>query len=315
MLVSVVVVSWNRREDTLEAIRSVARQSHRDIEIVVVDANSDDGSAEAVAAEYPGSVLVRLEGNRGVAGNRNAGIRAASGDILFFLDNDGIIEPGALEPVVEHFDRLPRLAAISFRVMNYFSGKLDHGSWVYPHSPETYSRVPFYTYTFTGGACALRRRALEQVGLFWEELFFAREEDDLALRLLDAGYDIIYLPSVVLRHKVSPAVRTHAGDKLRLDLRNTLWIAWKYLPAIHALRISLARSILYSARSFRIGQPSAALLGFAEALKELRAILSERRPLAQETYRRYVRLNPKMRWLPRGSSEPVYIDSRRPTAR
>jgi GT2 family glycosyltransferase len=153
------------------------------------------------------------------------------------------------------------------------------------------------------------------VGLFWEKLFFAREEDDLALRLLDAGYDIIYLPSVVLRHKVSPAARTHAGDKLRLDLRNTLWIAWKYLPAIHALRISLARSTLYSVRSFRIGQPSAALLGFAEALKELRAILSERRPLAQETYHRYVRLNPKMRWLPRRSSEPVYIDSRRPTAR
>ena len=72
--VTVVVLSWNGREDTLACLGSLAAATYPSVEVLVVDNGSSDGSADAVAAAYPDVALVRLDTNLGFAGGMNVGI-------------------------------------------------------------------------------------------------------------------------------------------------------------------------------------------------------------------------------------------------
>jgi glycosyltransferase involved in cell wall biosynthesis len=77
MLISVVIVTWNRRDDVLRAIESIYSQAWRPVEIIVVDNGSTDGTAEAITSAYPEVRLLRMEQNLGASGGRNPGIAAA----------------------------------------------------------------------------------------------------------------------------------------------------------------------------------------------------------------------------------------------
>lgn len=303
--VSVVIVSWNRCAETLEAIRSALLQRYEPMEVVVVEAASTDGSAEAISSRYPTVRLVRLEKNRGVPGNRNVGASVATGDVLFFLDNDAELETCALKEVARTFEAGARVGAVGCRVLDARGEGLDRGCWVYPFDPDRYSRVPFYTYTFAGGAAAVRRTALEEVGPFMEELFYAREEEELCLRLLDAGFEVVYLPTAIVRHKGSALARTDPVRKSELDLRNMIWVTWRLLPTGAALRLSLCRAALGLARAARAGNLSAALRGGIEALRLLPRAIAGRAPIRPETYRQYLALNPRSRVWPLTTRAPV----------
>ncbi|MET0167281.1 MAG: glycosyltransferase, partial [Vicinamibacterales bacterium] len=162
--VSVIVVAWNRRDATLRAVASAYRQSYGPHEVVLVDAGSVDGTVEHVRERFADVVVVSLGENRGVPGNRNAGAEVAAGDVLFFLDNDALLERCALEQTVECFTGRPRLMAIGARILARQSEEVDRYAWVYPFAPSTCERRPFRTYTFAGGACAIRRDAFVAAG-------------------------------------------------------------------------------------------------------------------------------------------------------
>jgi GT2 family glycosyltransferase len=313
VLVSVIVVSWNRRRDTVAALASVAAQSYRPVEVVVVDAASTDGSPESIRAHHSYARLVELERNFGVGGNRNAGIRAAQGDLLFFLDNDAELEAHTLTELVSLFACNPRLGAAGCRVMDGSGNVLDRASWIYPFTPEKAALKSFFTYTFAGGASAIRRQAIEDVGGFCESFFFAREEEELCLRMLDRGWKVAYLGRARVRHRGSAAVRTPKARKLALDLRNMLWITWRYFPAIAAFRLTALRLATYAVRALRCRMPRAALSGFAEALAGLRPVLASRRPIRKDVYNEYCVLNPLSRVFPSRRTEPLLLpdDDRR----
>jgi GT2 family glycosyltransferase len=101
--VAAVVLSWNGKEDTLACLRSLGAATYPELDVLVVDNHSSDGSAEAVAAQHPEASLVRLDANLGFAGGMNAGIAAARSDgasHVMLLNNDTVVEPGFLEPLV-----------------------------------------------------------------------------------------------------------------------------------------------------------------------------------------------------------------------
>jgi len=103
--VSVVVPTWNRKERLEEAIASILAQTYEDYEIVVVDDGSTDGTREWIE-RHPNPRLVYLrQENRGSSSARNAGIRAARGELIAFLDSDDLWLPRKLERQVPLFDR------------------------------------------------------------------------------------------------------------------------------------------------------------------------------------------------------------------
>ena len=101
---TVVVLSWNGREDTLACLRSLAAATYPRLEVIVVDNGSSDGSADAVAAAHPDLVLIPLDANLGFAGGMNVGIAEAlsrgAGPVML-LNNDTVVEPGFVEPLVD----------------------------------------------------------------------------------------------------------------------------------------------------------------------------------------------------------------------
>ena len=99
-LVSVVIVTWNRRMDVLMAVQSVYTQPYPNVEVIVVDNGSSDGTVEALAAAYPAATVIAMKRNLGVAAGRNPGIAVARGEFVVILDSDAILDRDALARVV-----------------------------------------------------------------------------------------------------------------------------------------------------------------------------------------------------------------------
>jgi glycosyltransferase involved in cell wall biosynthesis len=108
-----VIPTWNRARLVCEAVESALRQEGGDLEAIVVDDGSTDGTAEAIEREFGKSVkLLRMATRSGVGAARNEGVRQATGDLLAFLDSDDLWLPGKLKAELDVVDRFPDAEAI-----------------------------------------------------------------------------------------------------------------------------------------------------------------------------------------------------------
>jgi GT2 family glycosyltransferase len=302
MRVSVLIVTWNRRADVLETIRSVYDQSYRDVEVVVVDNGSQDDTVAAVRAAYPDVVLVPLAENTGIAAGRNAGIPHCTGEVVFCLDSDASLAADALGQVVDRLRAAPAIGALNSKIVNATTGQQDRiAGWVYSEKDRVDQDREFLSYSFSEGGCAIRTAVFDQIGLFWEELFFGREGEEFSLRMWDAGYQVLYFPSSLVYHRVSPHRRIQGGQRLYYDLRNALYIylvryPWWMLAGFAPLKIGT--SLIKGVRQRCLGQIARAL---GDVVRQVPSLLRQRHPITTATARRYLRLQREhgpLRWDP-----------------
>jgi GT2 family glycosyltransferase len=198
--ISVVVPTFQRRASVARLLRSLDQQTLPPGEVIVVIDGSADGTRELVEslgpASYPQHAL--WQPNRGRASARNAGIRAASGEILVLLDDDMEPAPGCLAaharahegaarrgvlgavPIVVGTDTPPTVAYIGTK----FNAHLDR--LAQPGCPITFR--DFYTGNFS-----IRREVLLQIGLLDESYtLYGNEDCELAIRLLAGGVELVY---------------------------------------------------------------------------------------------------------------------------
>ncbi len=223
--VSVIVVSYNVREHLLRALRSVLAGRGLSLEVIVVDNASQDGSADAVAQEFPQVRLIRLPENRGYAAANNVGLGECHGSHVLLLNPDMVLDPdavaklsdfltvhsevGAVGPRILRPDGRPDPAARrSFPTLWVAALRMSGLSRLFPRSPLVarynmghISAESSHEIDSGTGACLLvRRHALEEVGLFDTDYFLYGEDLDLCLRLRAAGWAIYYLPTAVGTH-------------------------------------------------------------------------------------------------------------------
>jgi GT2 family glycosyltransferase len=131
--VGVVIVSYNTREWLARCLGALPAAARRhDIDVVVVDNASADGSADMVAREFPSVRLIRSEVNVGFARAVNCGAAAATGDYLLLLNPDGYLEPGAIDNLVAFAEANPDYIVCGGRTVSP-AGDLDLGScWAAP---------------------------------------------------------------------------------------------------------------------------------------------------------------------------------------
>jgi GT2 family glycosyltransferase len=289
-LVSVVIATWNRRLDVLETIRAVYGQEYPRFEIIVADNASTDGTADEIRASFPDVKLICLPENRGASGGRNAGMVLARGKYILCLDSDASPDYRTLRAIVRCFEDDPSVGAVNSKVINAATRDFDPtAGWAYSEKQKSKSGEMFFSHTFSETGCAFRREVLLKAGMFWERLFFGREGEELALRILDAGYRILYCPSAVVLHRVSPQKRIASTERLYHDFHNSLRIAITRYPwwmLVWMLPLKVAAELV---KGLRRGDAAWVLKALGDTVRELIRLLRERKPIRSRTALEYLR--------------------------
>ena len=276
--VSCVILTMGDRPAELErAVASIAAQQGDPAEIVVV------GNGVQLPELPAGARAVSLPENVGIPAGRNAGVRATSGELVLFLDDDGWL------PRTDALDRLraefadPRLGIVSFRIADPVTGATQRR-----HVPRLRAGDPLRSgavTTFLGGASMVRRAVLDQVGGLPDGFFYAHEETDLAWRALDAGWSIRYDAGTEMLHPATSPAR-HASY-YRMNARNRVWLARRRLPAPLVPAYLGVWAVLTVARTRDLRLLRTWAAGFAEGW---RSDPGERRPMSWRTVARMTRL-------------------------
>jgi GT2 family glycosyltransferase len=287
-LISVIIVNWNRIDNILSSIRRLLRLKAIRFEIIVVDNGSTDGSAE-VLARIDGITLIQLPENLGPATARNLAIDSARGRYLFFLDSDASITGRSLRRLADRMSQDPSIGVIGCRIVNHSTQEIDQ--WIYAESVRSHSRREFDTYSFSAAGALVRAEALAEAGRFWEDLFIYNEETDLSIRILKAGYRIIYFPDALVYHAPSVEGRVSTGRYWFYQARNQIWIFFRYYPfPLRWIKI-MVYIIIYAVKSSMSRHFFSCLSGIASGLRRHRIIRDFREKLTFEQCRRIESLN------------------------
>ena len=291
--VTIAILNYQRRDALRRALEAARAQRYAPLELLVVDNASTDGAQDMVCDEFPDVHLVALPENIAAAA-RNEGVRAAKGEIVFTLDNDVLLgTPDDIARGVAAFERHPRAAVVNFTILGP-DGRLSRRDWCHPRDPDRWAETEFLTDYVLEGASACRREAFLAAGGYWRPLFIGHEGWDLALRLLDAGHDLVYSPDVQVRHMVDPTVRPSSRIYYTFT-RNTIWVALRNLPpAVAAYSIAKDLSLMGFA-SARAGELAAYRRGIVDAVRGARAALATRHaihPTTRQRLRTIRRLRP-----------------------
>ncbi len=237
--VTVVIVSYNTRDLTLRCLRDLTAELTRAAiasEIWVVDNASRDGSAAAIAREFPGVHLVASEQNLGFGAANNLAFLRARGEFLLLLNSDALVHAGALFPLVDYLRQHPGVGAVGPRLLNE-DGSLQVSCWKFPSPARVWLEALGLARLFTShprlgdyyrwahdetrsvdfviGACLLIRREIyHQIGGFDESFFLYAEETDWEKRVRAAGWDIVFTPDALVTHLGGAS---GAGEKAKVS--------------------------------------------------------------------------------------------------
>jgi glycosyltransferase involved in cell wall biosynthesis len=199
-LVSVVIPVYNGERYLADAIQSVRDQTYQNVELVVVDDGSTDGSA-AVAKRFGEAIRYVLQANGGVCKARNTGIAVARGGYLAFLDQDDLWLPEKLAVQVAYLDSHPEVGAVYCQCEVTGNGGLRSGLYYSEPVKDDVVGIMKGPYLLMTSAM-FRGEVLRKIGGFDEALIGAGYEDgDLTIRVSEVTH-IAYLPEILAVYRV-----------------------------------------------------------------------------------------------------------------
>jgi GT2 family glycosyltransferase len=256
MDLSVVIVNYKSREDLLECLESLKRDSGAlSAEYLVVDNDSRDGTPEALARRFPDVRLVLNTENVGYARAVNQGIAATSGDFVLVMNPDCEVRPGTLAALAGYLRGHPRTAIAAPRILNP-DGTLEYSARSFP-DPFTFlfNRYSMLTRLFPGnpysrrylltdwdhmserdvdwvsGACMMvRREAIDRVGGMDETFFMFNEDVDWCRRMKLAGWAVSYVPAAEIVHHIGASRRRVAPRVIYARHRGMIHYFHKHHP-------------------------------------------------------------------------------------
>lgn len=242
-LVSILIVNWNGREHLPVCLESLAAQTFRDFEVILVDNGSTDGSLAMVREHFPWVRLVPLSTNTGFASGNNRGLEQARGHYIVTLNNDTRVEPDWLKILVDTAETHPRAGMVGCRICAFTEpdridslgmgickdgmtrGRFRNQLWSKLHMGEVEDIL------FPSACAALYKRTmLAETGFFDEDFFAYAEDSDLGLRGRLAGWESVLATQAVVFHKYSQTGGSFSPFKVYLVERNHYWVALKNLP-------------------------------------------------------------------------------------
>lgn len=299
--VSINVLAFNHRQYLERCIEAVLAQTYPDIELIVMDNGSNDGSVELVREEFPGMTVVENSSNLGYAGGHNRAIRMSESDFFIPLNPDLYMEPNFVGEAVKAFQMDDRVGIVTGKLyqLGESSGqqqRLDSAGLVVSKARRNRDRGfgevdrgqydrPEYVFGASGSAPVYRRAMLEDIKIdeeyFDEDMFAYREEVDIAWRAHLRGWRALYVPTVMgyhvrgyspIKRKSLPRLnrRLHFQNRYLMMIKCDSWTNMlRHAPHILGFEI-LALGYVF------LREPHL-LLGYRDALRLLPRMIRKRR--------------------------------------
>lgn len=312
-LVSVIVVNWNGVAFLPDCLASLEKQTWKNLEFIVVDNGSTDGSVEYIQswiARVPNAQAVSLSRNSGFCEGNNLGFAKARGEWIALLNNDAVAEPNWIEALVQRGDPASKIGMLGGKILFaepgnvidkaghliYWDGQ-NRGRGTMEADTGQYERDEEILWP---DACAAlyHRRLFEETGGFDESFFAFGDDADLGMRARLLGWKAWYIPKAVVHHRHSATAGAYSPLKVMLVERNRLLLAIKNfsLPLLLANPYWSVRRLIWHAYAASKGRGASGqlvasqgwwrtllIMGWAylSALKKLPGALSKRWKIQQ----------------------------------
>ncbi|MFN4243751.1 MAG: glycosyltransferase family 2 protein [Tepidisphaerales bacterium] len=278
--ITVVITTKNRIDCLPRAVESALAQ-HGNVEVLVIDDGSTDGTAEVIRQRFPAARVVRDEASRGYIVQRNRAAQLARGRILLSIDDDAVLTtPDLAGQVLAHFDH-PRVGVVAIPVLHVNSrteveqlAPSGDGIWAYG--------------LFIGTAYAVRRDVFLALGGFRELFFHQGEERDFALRLLAAGYIVRLAQTDRIDHFESPRRSFTRMD--RYGRRNDILFTYFNAPLASLPGMLLRLTAAGLLHGFKVRRPLNMLIGLLMGYRDVIRYAGARRPVPSSVWSLFRRL-------------------------
>lgn len=259
---SIIIVSWNVRDQLKRCLESVFNSAGLTFEVIVIDNASSDGSAQMVAEIFPDVRLIRNHRNAGFARACNQGIKQSTGETILLLNPDTIVQSHTIRSSVDFLHQTPDAGIVGCRIQ-FPDGRIQPSVRRFPdivsHSlmllkihnffPRLKPLQKYYAWDFDyektqpveqvmGAYYLIRRSLIDAIGMFDEDFYIWYEEVDYCYRARAHGWKTYYLSTTTIVHEKG------ASFKQRPPLR---------------LQIIMGKSMLHYFRK-HAGWPSVAIL-------------------------------------------------------
>ena len=233
--VSIVSVNYNQPQVTIEFLRSLKEQEYKNLEVILVDNAPKEDFSSKFIKEYPGLIYLHSHQNLGFAGGNNLGIRKATGDYFFFLNNDTEVPSNTIEKLVESLDEIPNAGIIcpliyyydqkdmlqyaGYSDINYLTGRNSTIGKFKNWSLSNTIKLTGYPH---GAAMMVTRKVIEEVGHMPEHFFLYYEEIDWASQIKHLGYKCWVDHRARIFHKESISTGQNSTLKTYFLTRNRI---------------------------------------------------------------------------------------------
>mgnify|MGYP001772538064 CR=1 FL=1 len=227
--VSVAIPTYNRKEKLRRLLESLKASTYKDLEIIVVDDASTDGTEKMIKEEYPYVKYIRHERPTLVAKSRNDAIEASEGDYVFFIDDDNVVEPDTIEKLVGYIERHDEVGTVA-PVTCYYAmpDKVMYAGAVFSkfmrRTISLYSGYPCKSLEgkvlevdVFANSYMFRKEAIMKVGLIpWKRIPWNGEDGYLQYKIKKLGYRNVTLGSARVYHDINPKEGSKRYNEMRL---------------------------------------------------------------------------------------------------
>lgn len=243
-LVTVNILSFNRKDELRNTLTKVYEQDYKNIEVIVVDNASSDGSAEMVKNEFPSVQLIQMKKNIGIAG-WNEGFKVAKGEYVLVLDDDAYPESKAVSRSLIEFDLDVSIACITLNLINTQTNEFYYNNWLpVEKNKRTYWPV------FVGCAFIVKIERLPKSFNFPKEYFVYQHELPMSAELYIYKKKIVFIPEIIGFHKFKDNLGYQVFHD-EMNFKNTLFFISEFIPYIFWIFYYSQIIMFYFSRSIR----------------------------------------------------------------
>jgi GT2 family glycosyltransferase len=251
--VSLITVNYNQTKVTCDLLDSIRRQDYKNVEVIVVDNASNENPVHLIGNQYPEVIFIRSEQNLGFAGGNNLALPVATGDFLFFINNDTELINGCIGSLVDLFAKNNAIGAAS-PLICYFPEKNQTQDTIqyvgmtqvnavtarnttlgYLESDKGQYKEALPTAYAHGAAMMMRADILEKAGIMASDFFLYYEELDWCERIRKAGFEIWVEPKAKIYHKESLTVSKMGALKTYFLNRNRVYFMRRNFGGVNLL--------------------------------------------------------------------------------